>query len=105
MAKGPKYLEGGESSVPRSFPEVTPRFTQPGHDFTLQAIMEMKESVGQLSAKTDRLISDVKSQGDKIDGMRLKFAWVTGGVAVVGFLFAVILALIKFIPSEYFLAK
>jgi hypothetical protein len=105
MARNPRYEETRESSIPKSFPEVSPRFAQPTHDFTLQAVMEMKESLGQLSAKTDRLISDVKSQGEKIESMRHKFSWVAGGAAVVGFLFAIILALIKFVPIGSFLTK
>jgi hypothetical protein len=31
----------------------------------------MQRSIGELAAKTDRLIADVKSQGDKIDRVRL----------------------------------
>jgi hypothetical protein len=70
---------------PESFPEtVPPKYAQFGHDFTLQAIIEMQKSIGELCAKTDRLISDVKSHGDKIDGIRLTLAWVAGGAAVVG---------------------
>lgn len=84
MARPPR--QGQENEIPpTSFPETTPpRFSQPGHDFTLQAVIEMQKSIGELSAKTDRLISDVKSHGDKIDGIRLTLAWVAGGAAVVG---------------------
>jgi hypothetical protein len=58
----------------------------------------MQRSIGELAAKTDRLIADVKSQGEKIDGVRLKLAWVAGGAAVVGFLVAVLLAVARFWP-------
>ena len=58
----------------------------PGHDFTSQAVIEMQRSIGELVAKTDRLITDVKSQGEKIDGVRITLAWVAGGADVVGFL-------------------
>jgi hypothetical protein len=105
MAKNPRYEETRESSPPRSFAEVTPRFPQPSHDFTLQAVMEMKESVGQLSAKTDRLIADVKSQGDKVDAIRTKLTFVMGGVAVISFIFTVILALTKLLPLEFLSPK
>ena len=44
----------------------------------------MQRSIGELAAKTDRLIADVKSQGDKIDRVRLTLAWVAGGAAVIG---------------------
>jgi hypothetical protein len=46
----------------------------------------MQKSIGELCAKTERLITDVKSQGDKVDGIRLTLAWVAGGAAVVGVL-------------------
>jgi hypothetical protein len=84
--------------APTSFPETTPRFSQPTHDFTLQAIIEMQRSLGELSAKTDRLIIDVKSQGDKIDNMRLRWSWLTGGAAFVGFLIAALFAALRYLP-------
>jgi hypothetical protein len=105
MAKSPRSYESSEASNPRNFPEVTPRYSQPSHDFTLQAVMEMKESVGQLSAKTDRLIADVKSQGDKVDAIRTKLTLVAGGAAVIGFLFAAILAFAKLLPIETLVSK
>lgn len=56
-----------------------------GHDFTLQAVMELQKSfgalesrVGALEVKTDRLISDVKSQGDKLDKVRDTISFVRG---------------------------
>jgi hypothetical protein len=105
MAKSQRYVETGEASPPRSFPEVNPHFPQPTHDFTLQAVMEMKESIGQLSAKTDRLIADVKSQSDKVDAIRTKVNLVTCGATVIGFLFALILTLAKLLPVEALIPK
>ena len=58
----------------------------------------MRIAVGEDMARTDRLIADVSSQGTKIDGIRMKFAWVAGGAATVGFLMAVALATIKLLP-------
>ena len=105
MAKSPRNHESGESSIPKSFAEVNPRFAQPNHDFTLQAVMEMKESIGQLSAKTDRLVADVKSQGEKVDAIRTKMTLVTGGAMVIGFFIALILAIAKLLPTEMFVPK
>jgi hypothetical protein len=62
--------------------------------------MELKESVGQLRAKTDRLIANVKSQGKKIETNRAKMSLVAGGTIVIGFLFASIFALKKLLPIE-----
>jgi hypothetical protein len=97
MAKAPRG-ESSRETVPTSFPETTPRFAQPGYDFTLQAVVEMQRSLGELSAKTDRLITDVKSQGDKIDSVRMRLAWLAGGAAVLGFLVAIGLGLVKMLP-------
>jgi hypothetical protein len=97
MASTPRQDQGKETT-PRSFAEVTPRLVTQGHDFILQAVIEMQRSIGELSAKTDRLISDVKSQGEKIDSVRIRLVWVTGGAAVVGFLIATALAALKFLP-------
>ncbi len=91
-------------TTPQSFPEVTPRAVQHGHDFQLQIIMELQRSIGDLSAKTDRLIADVKSQSDKVDKLRMRFAWVTGAAAVIGFLLAVIMAVARFLPANLFSA-
>lgn len=60
--------------------------------------MEMQKSLGDLCSKTERLIADVKSQGDKIDKLRMRFAWVAGAAAVVGFIFATLLVVARFIP-------
>lgn len=85
MASRPRQQqELSKDTVPTDFPVGTPRMGHSGHDFTLQAVMEMQRSIGDLAAKTDRLITDVKSQGDKIDGIRTTIAWFTGAAAAVG---------------------
>lgn len=85
-------------STPTAFPQSEPRIGLPGHDFTLQAVIEMQRSLGDLSAKVDRLINDTKSHGEKIDSVRMKFAWVAGGTAAVGFVIAMTLASLRFLP-------
>jgi len=45
--------------------------------------------IGDLSSKVDRLIDDVKSQGGKIDGLRLTFAWASGVVVATVFFLSV----------------
>ena len=97
MANTPRREQGRDTEP--TFAEVQPsRAAMPGHDFTLQAVMEMQRSIGDLAAKTDRLIADVKSQGEKLDGVRMKIAWVGGGAAVVGFLLALLLGVIRYLP-------
>jgi len=54
------------------------------HSFTLQAIMDLTKSVGELTARTDRLIGDVKSQSEKLDEVRHKITFVKGAIWVIG---------------------
>jgi hypothetical protein len=79
-------------------------FSQPTHDFTLQAVMELKGSVGQLIAKVDRLVSDVGEHGKKIEKINQKIAWVAGAGAAAGAIFAALLGIVvvvvKFIPFK-----
>lgn len=99
MARSPGGSGSRHSGSPESLPKTTPQdYVPQGHDFTLQAVIEMQRSVGELTAKVDRLISDVKSQGDKIDGVRMRLAWVAGGAAAVGFLLALGLTAARFWP-------
>lgn len=102
MARRPTPSDDDRDSTPVDFAVTTPRQGSYSHDFTLQAIMEMKHSLGELSAKTDRLIQDVQSQGKKIDTIRIRLSWVAGGTAVVGFIFATVLAVLRFVPASWF---
>jgi hypothetical protein len=62
--------------------------------------MEMKGSVGELSAKVDRLIADTKSQGEKIEGIRMLLAWVAGGSAMLGAILALGVVVLKYWPIK-----
>ena len=94
-----------EESTPTSYPEITPpRHAQHTHDFTLQAIMELQKTVGQLGTKVERLIDDVKEQRQVLDEVRIKIAWAMGAAAVVGVLFGVVVALSQLPWSKLFTA-
>jgi hypothetical protein len=97
MVKSPRQDQQRES-VPTSFPETTPRSGQPSHDFTLQAVMEMQRTLGELCAKVERLGGDLKGQSDKLDAVRITMARVGGGIAVLIVLISLVAALIKFLP-------
>ena len=58
MAKAPRQ-EFGTGSTPSSFPAVTPSFPQHGHDFTLQAVMEMQRTLGELRGKVDTMADTI----------------------------------------------
>jgi len=62
------------------------------------AMIEMQRCIGELSAKVDRLISDTGKQGEKIDSVRIKIAWVTGAAAVVGVLLGATLTILSKMP-------
>lgn len=73
-----------DETTPSRFPETTPPdYYGRDHSFTLQAIMELQRSVGEIGAKVDRLAADVKSQGEKLDTLRTLAAWISGGVALI----------------------
>jgi hypothetical protein len=84
--------------TPPSLPQTTPPQFAQGHDFTLQAVIEMQKSIGELVAKTDRLIADVSSQGEKIDAVRIVNAWVGGAFALLIFLFGVVISIMQVWP-------
>jgi hypothetical protein len=54
------------------------------HSFTLQTIMDVQKAIGELTAKTDRLISDVASHGTKVDGIGHQISFVKGALWVIG---------------------
>lgn len=96
MAREPRAAQ--DDVAPETMPETPPpRYAQPGHDFTLQAIMDMKGSHHELIAKVDRLISDVKSQGEKLDDLRHQASFIKGGIAASVFFVTVIVAVATFI--------
>lgn len=73
------------NEVPRDLANVVPQSSPMlDHSFTLQAIMEIKGSMSELTAKTDRLISDVKEQADKVDALRHQVTFVRGAMWVIG---------------------
>jgi hypothetical protein len=64
-----------------SYEQARYESTRPNHP---PSLIEMQKSIEELCAKTDRLLGDVKSHGEKIDRIRLTLAWVAGGAAVIG---------------------
>jgi phage-related minor tail protein len=88
MAKRPATRSTTDEGPPTQYPETPPpRGAQHGHDFTLQAVIEMQRSIGELCAKVDRLIDDAKGQARKLEELRDEVrkwaAWVAAGVAVI----------------------
>ncbi|ARR55367.1 hypothetical protein HY78_18935 [Rhizorhabdus wittichii DC-6] len=75
------------------------------HSWTLQAVMEMQKSIGEMSGKLDRLHTDIDRLGtrieancDSVDKLKHWQSLVTGGAIVVGVLVAAVWSIITFVP-------
>ena len=89
MAKTPT---GNEiSATPTEYPQVPPRDLHPTSD-----IRFVIHEVGKLTANVDRLIADVKSQGDKIDDVRHHISFLKGAVWVALPLIGAFIAIASF---------
>lgn len=60
--------------------------------FIFQSLMEMQKSVSEIGAKTDRLITDVGKQNEKIDVIRGQINFVRGAAWIIGGLLTALLA-------------
>lgn len=75
----PRQTEG---VAPTSMPRTTPtEYHQPSHDFTLQAVMDMQKTLGEFTAKIDRLITDVAGVNAKVSDLQTSYTWVKGCIA------------------------
>ena len=76
--------------VPSSVPEGTPYEHPEQHSFLLQAMFEVKGSLGQLTEAVTTLQGESKTQRDKIDGLKhlvsVALAVVTLAVVFLGWL-------------------
>jgi hypothetical protein len=62
VPKGFRSGGGDDEAAPHDLPRTTPEgYASERHDFTLQAVMEMQRSIGQMSAKIERLIEDTRT--------------------------------------------
>ena len=81
--------EESVAHVAQSTPDAV-RLAQPGHDFVLQAVIEMQRSVGNLDSKLDGVKSSVDGVKSKVDDL---VAWkhkILGGAAVLAIVIAVL---------------
>ena len=77
-------VEADRAETPKDFPGVTPRDLYPTSDIRFVMV-----EVGKLSSAVERLIADVKSQGEKVDAMRHQITFVKGGLYVFAGVMAV----------------
>jgi hypothetical protein len=81
-----KPREGGrETTTPSRFPETTPQ-VYPGSDysFTLQAVLELQKSVGQLQEAVSTLKDQAKQHSDKLEKISLRIYAATAVLVVLG---------------------
>jgi hypothetical protein len=74
--------------TPRSFPQTTPQDLYQTSDIRFVML-----EIGKMMSKVDRLIDDVRSHGQKIDGVRHQISFVRGAMWVIGALIALVIAL------------
>ena len=86
-----------QDSTPEALPVGTPSANLDSHSWIFQAVMEIQKSIGKIEAKADALTdkidavaTDVRSQKEKIDNLRLWIAAVGGGFAVISGLAALV---------------
>ena len=72
-------MAAGPEETPKAFPQTSPQDLYPTSDIRFVLI-----EIGKLTTKVDRLIDDVKSQGDKIDTVRNQISFVRGALWVIG---------------------
>ena len=79
-------MAGSEES-PKSFPQTTPPDLYATSDIRFVML-----ELGKLTAKVDRLIDDVRSQGEKLDQVRQQISFVRGAMWIIGGLIAAAVA-------------
>ena len=84
MAKQPKTRKG---TTPQSYAPTTPPQAQAGHDFTLQAVMEMQKTLGAIGNKVDTVDKRVDDMSTELakHGKWIFAANVVLAISVFGF--------------------
>lgn len=75
--------DDSEPQVPQSTPTSLGAYGQPSHDFTLQAVMELQKSVGEMNATLQTVKSSLDSVKTKVEDL---VGWkhkIIGGAAVL----------------------
>jgi hypothetical protein len=91
MTKEPHSREDQEDVVPDSMPETPrPRPAQPGHDFTLQAVMEMQRTLGGVTEKIDALSGKLEKVADKLSDVEMAVHAVKIGAIVAGAILTIV---------------
>lgn len=122
MARGDRARPTDDGSPPPSLPQTAPpEYGQVGHDFTLQAVIGLEKTVAVLNQKIDRLLedrkedrsdnreeikdirsdfkefrqTDFKNLSDDVNKLKINWAKVVGGAAIVGALVSFVGEIVK----------
>lgn len=95
MARGPKGGESDRETAPKQFAEIPP----PRDLYATSDIRFVMMEIGKLTANVDRLISDVKSHGEKLDTIRHQASYIKGGMAVSVVLIGIFITVASFFLS------
>ena len=83
MARQTERVAQSGGVLPQSFPETTPqRYPGSDYSFTLQAVLELQKSVGQLHEAVGTIKEQIKHQGEKLDKLNLRI-YAASAVLVV----------------------
>jgi HAMP domain-containing protein len=82
---------GTSASTPDEYPAAPPRDLYPTSD-----IRFVLTEIGKLTATVDRLVSDSKSHGDKLDQIRHQATYIKGFIACAGIALAALVGLVGF---------
>jgi hypothetical protein len=77
MARRSQTPESSGPTTPSEYPQVTP----PVDLYRTSDIRFVMIEIGKLTASVERLVADVKSQGEKLDALRHQATFVKGWIA------------------------
>jgi len=84
-------------TTPPTFPETTPpAYPSSDYSFTLQAIMEMQKTLGQLTQAVTTLTEESKKHREKIDDMSHKIYAAKISLWIVGFVLTAVGGIVAF---------
>ena len=100
MATRPRRTDEQDTVAPQ--PQVAPPFGagMPGHDFTLQAVMDLKGSVGELSSTTKSLQIAIEKLGDKVEKLDDKLSAVTHKIYAASVVLVILLGVGGFLVNK-----
>ncbi|MFU8789879.1 MAG: hypothetical protein ACNA7G_12690 [Methylobacter sp.] len=81
----------GSAEVPRDFPNVPPSSPMIDHSFTLQAVMEMQRSIGQLTEAINQLGRSVDTLDNRTKSVEEEVSKVNTRLAIAAAILALLL--------------